>query len=305
MHSKHEAILRQLVKFRDSKISYLSEGSFGKVYDIDDKYIAKFAKPRADNRITFNDIVTFGNLLKIIQKNVSFSIPTYDWIARIEEEFFIIYKKIIGELLNFSKLSDAQIRTFLQSFSQGLYELHHIDMDEFKQNGLKPTDLKKFFDINIKDLRFKLKDIAKKSNLNESVLNIAIEFVDRYAGTVKPANAQTITHGDLNNAHIYIDSRTKKLSGLIDFDFVGIREPSADFCLLNKPLFESAYEFYPNKKLLGRNKSDAVIRQQVYHVLKILWHLRDIDFVPEEYRETACLEFPKALEQALEYNGLI
>ena len=290
--NKHKSILKEFTRFGKSKVTLINDSCNSVVYDIDGKHIAKFSKN--SHNLNFAGIILSDDVLKIIKPKVSFDVPVYDLIAYQDGTAFTIHKKIIGDQLNFALMSDAQIKAFLTSFARGLSEMHSINLDKFKNCRLPIFDLTKYLQDNSNWLESRLKPFV-----NEKHLKLALQFIRKYAKTIKKTNPLTITHGDMNIMNIIINPKTKKLSGLLDFDNVVIAEPCFDFSLLNMKLFKIAYQFYDDKKLLGKNETDAIMRQQVYHMLKLLWHLKEADRMPKEHRNLFLIQWTGFLESAL------
>ena len=298
MNAACKSMLKQFAELESKNIKCLHDSPNSAVYEFDGKLIAKLSATDTA-RINIDRFVKNDKALKIIRQEVSFGVPVCDLIAYRNGTTLSVYKKIPGEPANLNQMSETQLKTFVKTLAEGLCEMHSIGLDKFKDCGLHHANQKKNFQLDIKQLRTRLKTIVKENHLAA-----ALNFLQKYAMTIDKTNPMAVSHCDLGHPNIIVDSKTKKLNGLIDFDYMSVSEPCSDFSLLNMELFRIAYKFYNNKYLLGKDEKDAVIRQQAYHVLKILLWLRDTSG-PKKYRDTAIRDFSNALESALNDLGLL
>ncbi|WP_024832644.1 aminoglycoside phosphotransferase family protein [Ruminiclostridium josui] len=251
-----------------TKVEYLiNEGRYNDVIIINDTYIFKFA--RYDWSVAYLD--NEAKVTNFIRNRIEPLVPAHEPLGREMVKYNIIKgKPILRNLL--LQLNGKHQETLAQQIGTFLKSLHTIPVEEAEnmgigefQNPIDQNGWEQFVD-----------EIYRK------VFPYCSDYTKEYIKQVfKPVENDddflsyepSLIHGDLSAYHLLIDSRLKKLTGVIGFALSGLGDPAYDVGILLDNLGEAFLKrvarYYPSlESLLDRARFYATLND-------ILW-VRDI-----------------------------
>lgn len=251
-----------------TKVEYLiNEGRHSDVIIINDNYIFKFA--RYDWSVAY--LENEAKVTNFIRNRIEPLVPAHEPLGKEMVKYNIIKGKPIHRNL-LLQMNGKYQEALAQQIGNFLKTLHTIPVKDAEnraigefQNVITQNDWKQI-----------IEEIYRK------VFPYCSDYTKEYIKQVfKPVENNddflsyepTLIHGDFSACHLLIDSRFKKLTGVLGFGLSGLGDPAYDVGILIDNLGEAFLQrvarYYPNMESL-------VDRARFYVVVKdILW-VRDI-----------------------------
>ncbi len=251
-----------------TKVEYLmNEGRYNDVIIINDTYVFKFA--RYDWSVGF--LENEAKVTNFIRNRIEPRVPAHEPLGRDMVKYNIIKGKPIFRNLLLQMNGKSQ-ETLAQQIGGFLKALHTIPTEEAENVGISEyqnTIARNGWDGLIEEI-------------NRKVFPYCSAYTKEYIKQVfKPLENDdnfmsyepVLIHGDFSACHLLIDSRLKKLTGVIGFGLSGIGDPAYDVGVLLDNLGEAFLKrvsrYYPNmENLIDRARFYATIND-------ILW-VKDI-----------------------------
>ncbi len=264
-----EKIYMGLIKSRCPHINItkeeylIDEGRYNDVVIINDTYVFKFA--RFDWSIAFLENET--KITNFLRNRIEPLIPAHEPLGKEVVKYNIIKGKPIYRNLLLQMNGKSQ-EILAQQIGSFLKTLHAIPTVELENAGIGEFS----HTVN----RYQWKQLIEE--INRKVFPYCSDYTKDYIHQVfKPVENDAkfisyepvLIHGDLSPCHLLIDSRLKKLTGVLGFGLSGMGDPAYDVGILLDNLGETFLKrvarYYPNmESLIDRARFYAVMND-------ILW----------------------------------
>lgn len=235
----------------EEKIKFLHHGTYN-VYEVDD-YIF-----RIPDRTLFNEkggklIVDEIQKLNFLRKNLHTPIPEPIFVSDDNRKPLVGYKKIEGISIDrlWLDLDDKQKIIIAKSTGLFLTELHSpmLLQKAIKELSIEPIareEIKEIFMNLYKKTRKKIYPLLAE-HLRNSLDIVFFDFLEDF--TNYNFNL-CITHQDFDTSNILINPNTYEITGIIDFEDMGIGDPAYDLIFLRqgKTFFETLLNNYTRQK---------------------------------------------------------
>ena len=200
----------------------LDEGWDFQVFEVDGRWLFRFPKREA----SVAKLNMERKLLSGLGEWVSLPVPNYEYFCESHESSsrpFAGYRKLPGVGGDTSKMVDRhEVARQLGAF---LARLHTYPVDKAREAGV-PEE---------RDLVVHWRDKSREQLRRLDGLNVNLGFLHRYLENDTPASfegAASLVHSDLWAEHILVDSRSGRVSGIIDWGDAVIGDPAIDFACL-------------------------------------------------------------------------
>jgi aminoglycoside 2''-phosphotransferase len=203
----------------------LGEGWMSEVFEINQEWAFRFAK----NRKGSQDLEKEIRFLPHVQAAISFNIPDFKYIGKQDNNFyFVAYKMLPGVLLeedSILTLGENEKQRLMVSLAKFMTEVQSISINLAQSKGVPVINLETVFSELYEEVIEKVFPLLDEDTRKY----ISIRF-DTYLNH-KGYHAYTpkLIHGDLSPDHFLIDSKTKNLSGIIDFGDMAICDPDYEY----------------------------------------------------------------------------
>ncbi|OPZ79470.1 MAG: Bifunctional AAC [Alphaproteobacteria bacterium ADurb.Bin438] len=220
-----EILFNELPEFKknETSISFNHTGWTSIIIDINDDLIVKF--PR--NVEKYNGLVNEKKVIQVLKNNVQgVEFPTRD-IFDGKTPFFI-HKKLKGEHFPLDRLkiaSKEEQKNFIVSAAEFLNQIHSIPTSLFA--GILPK--KEEILPNCNDFMPYL-----DKEFSKSEINVIERLLNEFNQVTALKHNNVVGYYDFHGNNIVIDKKTKKITGVFDFDEMSIG--SIEFDLRELPL---------------------------------------------------------------------
>ncbi len=251
-----------------TKVEYLmNEGRYNDVIIINDTYVFKFA--RYDWSVGF--LENEAKVTNFIRNRIEPRVPAHEPLGREMVKYNIIKGKPIFRNLLLQMNGKSQ-ETLAQQIGGFLKALHTIPTEEAENVGISEyqnTIARNGWDGLIEEINRKVFPYC--SAYTKEYIKQAFKPLENDDNFM--SYEPVLIHGDFSACHLLIDSRLKKLTGVIGFGLSGIGDPAYDVGVLLDNLGEAFLKrvsrYYPNmENLIDRARFYATIND-------ILW-VKDI-----------------------------
>jgi aminoglycoside phosphotransferase (APT) family kinase protein len=203
-------------------VELLDEGWDFQVFEVDERWLFRFPKREA----SVAKLNTECKLLSGLGEWVSLPVPNYEYFCESPESSsrpFAGYRKLPGIAGDTSKMVDRdgvarQLGVFLS-------RLHTYPVDKAREAGVQEE----------RDLVVHWRDRSREQLRKLDGLNVNPDLLRRYLENDTPVSfegAASLVHNDLWAEHILVDSRSGRVSGIIDWGDTVIGDPAIDFACL-------------------------------------------------------------------------
>ena len=221
-NSAKAIIIAVFPKFRGARVELLGEGWDFQVFEVDARWLFRF--PKRDAGVAKLNMER--KLLSGLGEWVSLPVPNYEYFCESHESSsrpFGGYRKLPGVGGDTSKMVDRhEVARQLGVF---LARLHTYPVDKAREAGVP----------EVRDLvgHWRGKSCEQLQGLDG--LNVNLGLLRRYLENETPVpfeGAASLVHNDLWAEHILVDSRSGRVSGIIDWGDAVIGDPAIDFAYL-------------------------------------------------------------------------
>ncbi len=200
----------------------LDEGWDFQVFEVDQRWLFRF--PKRESGVAKLNMER--KLLSSLGEWVSLPVPNYEYFCESHESFsrpFGGYRKLPGVGVDTSKMVDR--REVARQLGVFLARLHTYPVDKAREAGVPEA----------RDLvaHWRGKSCEQLQGLDG--LNVNLGLLRRYLENETPVpfeGAASLVHSDLWALHILVDSRSGRVSGIIDWGDTVIGDPAIDFACL-------------------------------------------------------------------------
>ncbi len=225
-------------------ITKIGEGMDSVAFLVNDSLVFRFPKDEEVRQNLAKEIAA----LPILRQQLELEIPDFEYIGA--KDSFVGYRKIEGEFLtkasfySFSKNEQANIQKTLAEF---LTTIHQQNLDEFIKYGIEVQNFRAEYQSDFENTRkyvFPLLSVENKEFITKQ-FRLYLENDENFF--YQPV----LLHNDFRAEHIFVDTETKKITGIIDFGDIGIGDADYDLmCLVEdygEDFVQSFLEFYPHQ----------------------------------------------------------
>jgi aminoglycoside phosphotransferase (APT) family kinase protein len=220
--SAKAVITTAIPEFRYAPVELLDEGWDFQVFEVDERWLFRFPK----RKTSVAKLNTECKLLPGLGEWVSLPVPNYEYFCESPESSsrpFAGYRKLPGIGGDTSKMVDRHgVARQLGIF---LTRLHTYPVDKAREAGVQEKH----------DLVVHLRDRSREQLRKLDDLNVNLGLLRRYLENDTPASfegAASLVHNDLWAEHILVDSRSDRVSGIIDWSDIVIGDHAIDFACL-------------------------------------------------------------------------
>jgi aminoglycoside 2''-phosphotransferase len=286
-------ITRNFPDFHVETVHLLGEGRMSIVLEVNDQWAFRFAKTEQASLDLEKEI----KLLTAIQPTLSLAIPSFDYIGRQANGlYFVGYRKLPGDLLeedSIAALSPFQVRNLIGSLADFIKKMQAFPVGPVESRAVPAVNLeKKYLQLfkEAKEKVFPLIDDKTKDYVSDR-FHAFLQYPDYHKYT--PA----LIHGDLSPDHFLIDSKTGKLTGIIDFGDICICDPDYEFLYI----MEDCGKAFTRDLLCSLGYSDVEERMKKISYFVTFDHIQytidGIDSKSEEWVEEGLLALGKEMER--------
>lgn len=250
--------------FPDLKIKTQKLLTFGYDHDvviINKKIIFRFIKGEKRPE-EFSKEVKFLNYFK---NKSNISIPDYYFISK--DKSFGAYKLIKGSEMSesfFERLEEKKRKKLAKELASFLTQLHKIPLKKAKEFGFNEGSF-----IKHRKERFQKRKSTIFKLLNKKERDFMTNFYKNISKLLAPPS-KVLTHLDLDHRHMLIDKKKSKITGIIDFGDLTIRDPASEFYwfrIIGEKFAKDIYDKY-----LG-SKDDRFLLRAKYYAMIYLFEI--------------------------------
>lgn len=199
-------------------------GGEARTYVIDNSLIMKVQRPQQLRSSTSLEKEVF--FLNQIAKQTDASVPRVLGYGKKDSVEYILMTKMEGVPVENTKLSKKEKNDLLSELGTELRKIHDMDLRPFLETGLFPHD-------DIKDLTERLQRryqyaIQKKEGLSQEKISIELTALNNDLNNIHNSDEYVVLHANPYIPHVYVNERTHKYTGIIDFGDAYIGHPIFD-----------------------------------------------------------------------------
>lgn len=235
----------------EEKLKFVHHGSYN-VYEVDD-YVFRIPDRTLYNEKGYQLIHEELKKLEFLQPRLSQPIPQPIFISYEPLKPLVGYKKLPGVSVEkiWSRIPENNKLSLAKEISLFLNEFHSITMTQeylmiFKEEPVTQDTIKTNYQKIYQQTREKIFPII----VREEQVFLQELFVNYFAEFEKGTFIPSLTHQDFDMSNILIDPESYKLTGIIDFEDMGIGDPAYDLIFISqgKEIFNTILDNYSNKK---------------------------------------------------------
>lgn len=199
-------------------------GGEARTYVIDNSLIMKVQRPQQLRSSTSLEKEVF--FLNQIAKQTDASVPRVLGYGKKDSVEYILMTKMEGVPVENTKLSKKEKNDLIFELGTELRKIHDMDLRPFLETGLFPHD-------DIKDLTERLQRryqyaIQKKEGLSQEKISIELTALNNDLNNIHNSDDYVVLHANPYIPHVYVNERTHKYTGIIDFGDAYIGHPIFD-----------------------------------------------------------------------------
>lgn len=217
-------IVRQFVPKAKMVNSIDESGGEARTYVIDNSLILKVQRPQQLRSSTSLEKEVF--FLNQIAKHTDASVPRVLGYGKKDSIEYILMTKMEGIPVENTKLSKEEKNDLLFELGTELRKIHDMDLRPFLESGLFPHDDSK--DLSERLQRRYQYAIQKKEGLSQEKTVIALTALNNDLQNIKNTDEYVVLHANPYIPHVFVNERTHKYTGIIDFGDAYIGHPIFD-----------------------------------------------------------------------------
>lgn len=203
----------------------LGEGWMSEVFEINEEWAFRFAK----NQKGSQDLEKEIQFLPHLHTTISLNIPEFKYIGKQENHFnFVGYKMLPGVLLEEDSIltwGEHEKQRLMFSLSKFMSEMQSMSTNLAQSKGVPVIHLFAVFSALYEEVIEKVFPL-----MDEDITKYISKRFDTYLNH-RDYHSYTpmLIHGDLSPDHFLIDSKTRNLTGIIDFGDMVICDPDYEY----------------------------------------------------------------------------
>jgi aminoglycoside 2''-phosphotransferase len=259
-HIKKKALLRKIknefpkLSFSQSKL--IDYGDDHLVIILDGKIVFRFPRTALYRKSFAGEL----KLLDALKGKTPLPLPDYIYLSK--KKNFGGYPLIKGKELTetrFTRLTSTKKKKIISDIAQFLEVLHSTNKNVLPANrAAEPWSMDDLVQYKTRYWKQRRKIIA--AFVDKQMLKIIDSFYDYFIEACSNCSYRSIIHGDLSGDHMLLDTKQKRLSGIIDLADAAIGDPAHDFSFFwnyGDEVAKAVYQIYglrKDKKLLERSE---------------------------------------------------
>jgi len=200
-------------------------GGEGRVYVIDNNIILKVQRPQQLRSTTSLEKEAF--FLNQLEKQTDVHVPRVLGYGKEGTLEYICMTNVQGVKVENTKLSANEKTSLLYTLGQELRKIHSIDQSPILNSGLFPCDDPPDLKERIRR-RYQNTLMKKKDSLSPDKIESLSASIDSELENIKDVDNFKGLHVNPYICHIFVDEKTHRYSGLIDFGDAYIGHPIFD-----------------------------------------------------------------------------
>ncbi len=220
-----------------NEAKFLYHGTYN-VFEVREEYIFRFPDKALFNQQGFDLIQREQESLVFLRPLLSVNIPHFIHVSSNPKMPFAGYRKISGSSLNrcFHKATPGQRKQLAQQLGSFLSELHSFEIYQAFlskwSTDFNPAAYRQYWEnifVKVRENLYSQFSFAQKEWFNSLFTNF-LEEPGNFRFTPR------VIHGDFDTSNILVDSRSFRITGIIDFEDLGVWDPAADFLFYGEGL---------------------------------------------------------------------
>lgn len=237
-------IVHQYVPEAKMVSSIDESGGEARTYVIDNNLILKVQRPQQLRSSTSLEKEVF--FLNQIANHTDASVPRVLGYGKKDNNEYILMTKMEGVPVEHTKLSKKEKNDLLFVLGTELRKIHDMDIRPFLDSRLFPHD-------DIKDITERLQRryqyaIQKKEGLSQEKISIELIALNNDLQKIHNADAYVVLHANPYIPHVFVNEKTHKYTGIIDFGDAYIGHPILDMWYWNVKSRKMLLTGYVSKK---------------------------------------------------------
>ena len=218
-------IVRQFVP-NAGMVKYIDEtGGEARTYAVDGSVILKVQRPQQLRMST--SLEKEALFLKELEKQTDVRVPRVLGYERRETLEYICMTRIPGIKVEDTKLTKEEKNALLLELGKELRKIHGIDQTPILESGLFPRDEPSDL-VDRLQRRYQNEALRKKDNISTEKLNGVLAAIENELKNIRDTDVFTALHVNPYICHVFVDGKTHKYTGLIDFGDSYIGHPIFD-----------------------------------------------------------------------------
>lgn len=238
-------IVRQYVHNAEAIIHIDESGGEGRVYAVDENIILKVQRPQQLRSCTSLEKEAF--FLKQLEQQTDVSVPRLLGYGKRGTVEYLCMTRVSGVAAETVKLSQQEKNDLLIELGKELRKIHSINQKPFIESGLFPQDDAPDL-IERLQQRYQSVIKRKKDSVSPEKLNQAINQVEKELMQIQDTDVFVALHVNPYIPHVFVDEKTHKYSGIIDFGDSYIGHPVFDMWYWKAESRETLLEGYTFEK---------------------------------------------------------
>lgn len=218
-------IVRRYVPNAEVIIHIDESGGEGRVYAVDENIILKVQRPQQLRSSTSLEKEAF--FLKQLEQQTDVSVPRLLGYGKRGTVEYLCMTRVSGVAAETVKLSQQEKNALLIELGKELRKIHSIDQKPFIESGLFPQDDAPDL-IERLQQRYQSVIKRKKDSVSPEKLDQALNQVEKQLGQIQDTDVFVALHVNPYIPHVFVDEKTHKYSGIIDFGDSYIGHPVFD-----------------------------------------------------------------------------
>jgi aminoglycoside phosphotransferase (APT) family kinase protein len=218
-------IVRKYVPKAEKLKSIDETGGEARTYIVDNDIILKVQRPQQLRSSTSLEKEAF--FLNQLEKQTDTPIPRVLGYGKQGTLEYICMTRIPGRKVEDIRLSASEKESLLLELGKELRKIHSIDQSAIQKSRFflhdEPSDLKERI-----RRRYRSTLMKKKESISPIAFNTAIEDIEKELQNIQDTDDFVGLHVNPYICHIFVDEKTHKYSGLIDFGDSYIGHPIFD-----------------------------------------------------------------------------
>ncbi|MFW9917309.1 MAG: phosphotransferase family protein [Candidatus Thorarchaeota archaeon] len=208
------------------------------VFEVRGEYIFRFPDRMLFNQKGFDLIQREKEALAFLRPFLSVDIPHFIYVSSNPKIPFAGYRKISGSSLNrcFHQATPEQRKQLAEQLGAFLSELHSFEiyqafLSKWPTN-FTPATYRQYWEnifVKVREKLFSQFSFAQK----EWITSLFTNFIEEKENF---RFAPRVIHGDFDTSNILVDSHSFRITGIIDFEDVGVWDPAGDFLFYGEGL---------------------------------------------------------------------
>jgi len=238
-------IVRQYAPSAKAVVSINDTHGEARAYMVDETNVLKVQRPQQLRSSTGLEKEAF--FLKQLEQQTDVSVPRVLGYGKRGTVEYICMTRIPGIAAEHARLTVKEKNILLPELGKELRKIHGIDQRPILGSGLFPCDDPADLTERLRR-RYQSAIRQRAANTNNVKLEYALNEVEKALQTIKDTDTFIALHVNPYTPHVFVDERTHKYSGIIDFGDAYIGHPIFDMWYWNAKSRKVLLKGYTSEK---------------------------------------------------------